>query len=306
MPNTLAELGKQWDDDIVPVLRANSIGKMLMPVNTELSGKGLGVLTVETMKYVARSAAAINYDIQQDIEDSVDITSSPLHIPVQQDDVKIKRRDWEAYLEKGVPIENDLALDMAANIAAQQSTLIADGWKPDGTNYAVKGMYQVANNSVTGSDFDTYGNALATVAAAISELKQDAIYSPGYNLVLSSLNYAELEASYSTAGISEYEQVLKMLNRDAAPGAMPGRVFEGTDLAAGTGMIAPIATQENRRFFDIIETQEPKHHLWFKDGNEESGDIMVRQVGAMIPRFKHLDSSGKDNCVCTITGLDAS
>lgn len=306
MTNALAELGKEWDSDIVPVLRAASIGKMLIPVNPELSGKGLGVLTVETMQYVARGAAAINYDIQQDIEDTVDITSSPLHIPVQQDDAKIKRRDWDAYMYKNVPIENDLALDMAANIVAQQSTLIVDGWKPDGTNYSVKGMFQVANNTVSGSDFDTYGGALATVAAAISELKQDAIYSPGYNMVLSSLNYAELEASYSTAGISEYEQVLKMLNRDAAPGALPGRIIEGTDLAAGTGMIAPIATQENRRYFDIIETQEPEHHLWYKDGNVDSGDIMVRQVGAMIPRFKHLNSSGKDNCVCTITGLDAS
>lgn len=303
MTNALAELGKRWDDAIVPVLRANSIGKMLMPVNPELSGKGLGVLTIETMKYVARSAAAINYDIQQDIEDTVDITSTPLSIPVQQDDVKIKRRDWEAYIEKGVPIENDLALDMAANIAAQQSTLIADGWKPDGSNYAVKGMYQVANNTVSGSSFATYGNALSAVASAISELKNDAIYSPGYNLTVATSQHAELEASYTTAGVSEYEQVLKMLNRDAAPNTMPGRIIEGTDLTDGTAMVSPIATQENRRFFDIIETQEPEHHLWYKDGNVKTGDIMVRQVGAMIPRFKHLNSSGKDDCICTITSI---
>ena len=304
MANALAELGKQWDDVIVPVLQTNAIGKMLMPINTDLSGKGLGALSIDTFNYVARGSAQISYNIQQNIEDRVDITVGDLKIPVLQDDVVIPRRDWDAYALRGVPLEDDIANDMAAKVATQMTSLVVMGWKPDGTNYTIKGMYQVADNTVAGSDFDTFGNALKTVAAAISKLKEDGIYSAGYNLCLSSLNYAELLGSYSSAGVSEYEAVLNMLNADAT--GQVGRVFDCGDLAAGTGMVAPVASQENRRYFDIVEPQEPTFSLWYADGNTESGDVKTRLLGAAVPRFKHLDSSGKDDCVCTITGLDSS
>ena len=304
MANALAELGKQWDDVIVPVLQTNAIGKMLMPINTDLSGKGLGALSIDTFNYVARGSAQISYNIQQNIEDRVDITVGDLKIPVLQDDVVIPRRDWDAYALRGVPLEDDIANDMAAKVATQMTSLVVMGWKPDGTNYTIKGMYQVADNTVAGSDFDTFGNALKTVAAAISKLKEDGIYSAGYNLGLSSLNYAELLGSYSSAGVSEYEAVLNMLNADAT--GQIGRVFDCGDLAAGTGMVAPVASQENRRYFDIVEPQEPTFSLWYADGNTESGDVKTRLLGAAVPRFKHLDSSGKDDCVCTITGLDSS
>lgn len=305
MANALADLGKQWDESIVPTLQANSIGKMLMPMNIELSGKGLGALSIDTFNYVARGNAQINYNIQQDIEDKVDITRDNLKIPVLQDDVVIPRRDWDAFALRGIPLEDDIANDMAANVAKQQTTLIVDGWKPDGTNYSIKGMYQVANNSVTGSDFDTFGNALKTIAECITKLKEDGVYSAGYNLSLASLNFSELLGSYSASGISEFDLVLRMLNADAG-NQMPGRIFECTDLAAGTGMVAPVASQENRRYFDIVEPQEPTFSLWFADGNEESGDVKTRLLGSMVPRFKHLNSEGKDNCVCKITGLDSS
>lgn len=306
MANTLANLKNQWDKDIVPTLYAQDISRQLMPINPALSNKGLGVLNIDALKYVARGDAIINYDIQQDIEDTVDLSGTTWKIPVQQDDVKIKRRDWDAYALQGIPIESDLALDMTANIAVQRTTLVVDGWKPDGTNYAVKGMYQVANNTVSGLDFDTFGNAYKTIAACIKELKTDKIYSQGYNVTLSGLNYAELEGSVTSNGVSEMDLVLNLINRDAPPGTQPGRVFNGVDLAAGTGMVSPIASQANLRYFDIVETQEPIHHMWYEDGNEQSGDIKVRQVGAMVPRFKHLDSQGKDNCICTFTGLDSS
>lgn len=305
MANALATLGKQWDDEIIPTLKANSIGKMLIPINTELSGKGIGALSIDTFNYVARGSAQINYNIQQNIEDKVDITTGNLKIPLLQDDVLIPRRDWDAYELKGIPLEADIANDMAANVAVQQTALIVDGWKPDGTNYSINGMYNVANNSVTGSDFDTFGNALKTTAEAIAALKTDSIYSAGYNLSLSSLNFAELMGSYSSSGVSEYELVIKMLNTDTG-GQAAGRVFEATDLAAGTGMVSPVASQENRRYFDLVEPLEPTHNLWYADGNVDNGDIKARLLGAMVPRFKHLNSSGKDNCICKITGLDSS
>lgn len=300
MANALKDLGKAWDKDIVAVLAEQTIGRKLIPKNEALSGKGLGMTSVETRAYTARSGAIINYDIQEDIEDAIDITSKTLKIPVQQDDARIKRRDWEAYKLAGVPIDNDIAIDMAANVAAKEDALIIDGWKPDDTNYALKGMYKVANNTFGGANFGTAGNALAATANAISLLRADKIYSIGWNLLLNPVQYGELEASYSTTLGLEYDAVLKMLNRNA-PGN-PGRIYESSNLTAGTGMVAPVATAANKRFFDLVIAQEPKHDIWYET-SEETGPIRARLVGALVPRFKHLNGSDLDNCICTLTGI---
>lgn len=300
MANALKDLGKAWDKDIVAVLAEQTIGRKLIPKNEALSGKGLGMTSVETRAYTARSGAIINYDIQEDIEDAIDITSKTLKIPVQQDDARIKRRDWEAYKLAGVPIDNDIAIDMAANVAAKEDALIIDGWKPNGTDYALKGMYKVANNTFGGADFGTVGNALAATANAISLLRTDKIYSIGWNLLLNPVQYGQLEGSWSTTLGLEYDAVLKMLNRNA-PGN-PGRIYESSNLTAGTGMVAPVATAANKRFFDLVIAQEPKHDIWYET-SEETGPIRARLVGALVPRFKHLNGSDLDNCICTLTGI---
>ena len=300
MSNALKDLGKAWDAAIVAVLGEQTIGRKLIPKNEALSGKGIGMTSVETRAYTARSDAVINYDIQEDIEEAVDITSKTLKIPVQQGDARIKRRDWEAYKLAGVAIDNDIAIDMAAKVAEKEDSMIIDGWKPDGTNYYVKGMYQVANNTFSGAGFDTVGSALAGVANAIALLRADKIYSVGWNLVLNPVQYGELEASYSTTLGLEYDQVLKMLNRNA-PGS-PGRVYESSSIVAGTGLVAPVATVANKRFFDLIVAQEPKHDIWYET-SKDTGPIRARLLGALVPRFKHLDSSDLDNCICTLTGI---
>lgn len=301
MANALQNLGKAWDAAIVPVLGEQTIGRKLIPKNEALSGKGIGMTSVETRAYTARSDAVINYDIQEDIEDAVDITSKTLKIPVQQDDARIKRRDWEAYKLAGVSIDNDIAIDMAANVAEKEDAMVINGWAPDGTNYYVKGMYQVANNThAAANGFDTVGAALAALANAIALLRADKIYSMGWNLVLNPVQYGELEASYSTTLGLEYDQVLKMLNRNA-PGS-PGRVYESSSITAGTGLVAPVATAANKRFFDLVIAQEPKHDIWYET-SEDSGPIRARLLGALVPRFKHLNSSNLDNCICTLTSI---
>ena len=300
MANALKDLGKAWDADIVAVLGEQTIGRKLIPKNETLSGKGIGMTSVETRAYTARSDAVINYDIQEDIEDAVDITSKTLKIPVQQDDARIKRRDWEAYKLAGVPIDNDIAIDMAANVAEKEDAMIINGWAPDGSNYYVKGMYQVANNTYGGAGFETAGKALAAVANAIALLRADKIYSVGWNLVLNPVQYGELDASYSTTLGLEYDAVLKMLNRNA-PGS-PGRIYESSSIVAGTGMVAPVATAANKRFFDLVIAQEPKHDIWYET-SEDTGPIRARLLGALVPRFKHLDGSDLDNCICTLTGI---
>ena len=105
----LTKLKNLFDPSVIPVLTTQSVGRQLMPINQELSGQGLGVLTVDTLRYVARSGAITNYDLQKDIEDMVDIESLQTRVPVQQDMVRIKYRDWLAYEKKKIPIQSDIS-----------------------------------------------------------------------------------------------------------------------------------------------------------------------------------------------------
>jgi len=302
----LTRLKNEFDPTITPVLTAQSVGRMLMPINEKLSNQGLGVLTIDVLRYVARSGAITNYDIQKNIEDTIDLAQDQIRIPVQQDAVRIKHRDWLAYQKKKITIEADISTDMTKNIAKEQDKVIVDGWKPQGTNYLIKGMYQVAGNSVTGADSGTYGNVKTAVVSSISKLKLSGVYSRGYNLSMASFNYGELMDSENSTGKEESPAILKILNAAAPNGTMPGQIVEVPDLAAGTAMVSPVAAQENLMYFDIIETQVPENDVYFETNSSKS-DIMMEQVGALVPRFKHLDTSTMtDPCVCKIISLGTS
>lgn len=303
MVNALAQIGKYWDVEVAEVIRAQTIGRKLIPVNTKLSYKGLGMTEVATNAYTARTAAVIDYDIVEDnlAADTIDVTGKTLKVPVQQDDCKIKRRAYESFKLRGTPIEADRAADMASNVVDQEDALIINGWAPDGTNYELNGMFKVANNTATGADFDTYGNALASVSAGLAELWTDNIHSAGYNLLLHPTEYGKLIGSYSSAGIWEYTQVLEQLNANAP--AKPGMIYQTTNITATTGLIAPIASQANKRFFDLVIAQRPTNEVW-TEGAPQTGSVLARLVGALVPRFKHVDSSGLDDCICTLTGLN--
>jgi len=300
MANALADLGKNWDTVIVPVLAEQTVGRKLLPRNTELSGKGLGLTSVVTRSYTARSEAVINYDIQEGLEDPVDITAKTLKIPVLQADTIIKRREWDAYQLAGTAVDSDMAVEMAVQVAAKEDAFIIQGWTKDDSTYTIPGMYQVANNTVSGSTFGTPANAKAAVAAAIAALKADKIYSLGWNLGLHPDQYAELDASILASGAEEYELVLKMLNRGTT--GNPGMIYETTNITSGTAMVSPIASTANRRFFEYIEAQRPMHDLWYPS-SEKTGPIRARLTSAVGLRFKHLDDSDKTDAICTITDI---
>lgn len=304
----LTKLKNEFDPTVVPTLTTQSVGRKLMPVNPKLSGLGLGVLTVDTMRYVARGDAITNYDVQKNIEDMVDVDSIQTRVPVQQDMVRIKYRDWLAFQRKNVPLEADISTDMTSKIAREQDKIVAMGWKPQGTTYLIKGMYQVAGNTYAGADSGTYGNIKKGANGAMGKLKEDGIYSQGYNLGLATFNFNELTDSENTYGKEEWDAIIKSLNRDVPNGGTPGYIYEVPDLAAGTGMVAPVASQANLRFFDLIELQVPENDVYYET-NSKTSDILMSQTGALVPRFKHLGinaAAGTDPCVCTITGFGSS
>lgn len=295
MVSALETIGKYLDRQIVPVLKSQSIIRKLIPLNTELSGKGIGLTAVETFNYAATGGASTDYMIQEHQSDTMDVTSDTLKIPVQQQEITIDARTWKMMVANGTKIESDSAAEMVANISVEQDSNGIQSWKPDGTNVEIDGLYSVAGNTYAGASFGTYGNAILAATNAKKELKADNIRSNAYNMTLHGDQYAELEGSLSTTGVEEMPQVNRILGAG-------GEVFESNDLTAGTGMVTPIASQENKRFFDLVEAQAPINRV-FVIGDPETSPVHIRQVAAMTQRFKHLDSSDNDACVCTLTGI---
>lgn len=301
MVNTLSDIGRQWDKQIVPVLQQMSVGRRLIPVNRELSYKGIGNTSVKNYGYKSTASAITDYNIRNDIADHVDVGDSTILIPIQQDMEIVKRRTFESMKYDGITVDADRAKDMAQKLSLELDEVIIQGWKPDGTNYETKGFYQIAGNSHAGFDFGTYGNAIKTVAKGLELLQEDNIYSgAGYNLVIAPAQYFELISSQSSTGIRELPQVLEILNTGAS--GQPGQVVMSPKLSSATGFMAPTATEANSIYFDLIEAQVPKNSLRYDQGNEDSGDIILQQIGAAVPRFKHI-SSGTDPSVCKFTAV---
>ena len=300
MVSALEAIGKYLDREVVPVLQGQSVLRKLIPLNTTLSGKGIGMTAVDTFNYTATGGASTDYMINESQADTMDITKDTLKIPVQQQELTIDARTWKAMIVNGTKIEADSIQEMTANIVAEQDTNGIAGWKPDGTAIEIDGMYSVAGNTFAGATFGTYGNAIKAATNAKKELKTDNVYSTAYNMTLHGDQFAELDASLSTTGVEEWKQVLRILNNGVLTG--PGQILESNDLTAGQGMVTPIASQENKRYFDLVEAQKPMNRV-FVIGDPETSPTHIRQVAALTQRFKHLDGSNNDVCVCSLTGI---
>lgn len=294
MANELYTLARQFDKAIVPVLRETPSGMSLLPLNTEY--KGLGKTAVRVVQYGTRGSAKIGFEILKTAGDGVDITGFDVKIAVIQDDATIPRTAWEAYIENGVPISNDIALEMTGNIQAAVDDLIFQGYAADGTNYDIKGLFQVAGTATTGAVSSTFGNTLVSVTTAIANLETAGIYAPGHILAMNPANYAELAYQISS-GVREKTEVLSELGQG-------GRIVKNSRVTADYGLLFPAPLETSRQFFDIVETVPPWHDVYFKD-NSKTSDIGVRQITRLGLRWKHQSSSGTgtDVAVSKISGL---
>ena len=312
MPNApyALELYAKWfKKDISPVLRAQAIGKYLMPVDPEFTGLGMGVLNIEQLRYNKRSKASVAYKIRKDNFDYVSVMGQNIIIPVIQDNAVIDRQHFESLCLKGAPIQSSINRDMARNLAASQTSLIVMGQEGDGVNVDTAGLYNVAPSATEvtakGTITAAFNNCHSSVTQAIANMKAQGVFSTdGYNLTLPVIDYGELTGSVSPQGILEYDLVMKALNHGVQNGGQPGQIYESIDLPAGTALVTPTATQNNLQFFGLAETLVPTPYLWYEEANYDTGDVLIQLVNKLVPMFMHLDPTTQtDPCVCMITGL---
>lgn len=296
MANDITYISKTLDKAIAQQLKTPTVGMTLLPLNTTL--QGLGKTSIMGFLYADRAGAKIGMNLDHNMADVVDLTGDTLKVPVIMDQVKIPRRTYDAYVDNGVPISADLAYDMARKINEKIDNLVMNGWSFDATTYEVKGLNQIAGTSTTGSVTSTYGGGLYSIVKAIDDLEAAGVVAPSYDAIFYTDNYTEARVSInSTGGRREIEDIMEALG----PGGRFLRAPSGASFTANTGIVKPAAVESSRQFFELFETVAPMHHAWFVDSNERTGDVMVEQVWAGVPRFKHVSTT--DAAVAKITGL---
>lgn len=291
MANAIKNIAKKFDSAIIAPLQKRLVGRKLVPVNSELSGAGLGMQSVDYWTYAEMSGAQIDYDVIENNEDTVDTTESTIRIPVIQKPYKIPYRTYQSYKMRNIPVDTDLAIQAAYLVAYEEDKLIIDGWKPDGVNYVVPGLYQsAAQTESTAADFATYGNATEKVNKAITLLENANVYGP-YNLVLNPAQKNELKASESTTGRPEWDRMIGVLNEQDEG---VGTIYSSAVLAAGTGMLLPVSDSV---YFDLVVAKEPFNVLGTDSKQGEVSPIYGGVIDALTIRTKHT------NAICKLTNI---
>lgn len=291
MANALNNIAKKFDSAIVAPLQHRLIGRKLVPKNNDLSGAGLGMQSVDYWTYASMSDAEINYDVAENVEDSIDTTAGTIRVPVIQKSYKIPRRTYESYKMKNIPVDSDVAVQAAYLVAYMEDKLILDGWQPDGSTYTVKGLYQSASQTeATADDFGTYGNATDKISKAITLLEAASVYGP-YNLVLNPAQKNELKSSESTTGRPEWDRILGMLNEQDEG---VGSIYSSPIQTAATGMLLPVSDSV---YFDLIEAKAPFNVLGMDSKQGDISPIYGSVLDVITIRAKHTDA------ICTLTGI---
>lgn len=286
MVNAIANLAKYFDKEMIKPLQQRFIGRKLIPKNTELSGKGIGMESVDVWTLLRMADATISLGLPTGYGDTADVTSDTLDIPVLAEPYALPRRMYESHKMAGTGIEAALAIEAAYRVQLKEEALILNGWAPDGTNYVINGLYQSAGNAeATASDFATYGNAIQKVTLAKALLETDSVFG-SYNLVLNPVQENQLLGSYSTTGSSEYDIVMKLLRG--------GEIYSTPTQTVATGML--LATPD-KTYFDLVIAQDYKNQL-----NEDStlgslSPLYGTVYEAMAPRIK------QTNAICTLTNI---
>lgn len=290
MANALDDISKYFDEELIMPLQQRFIGRKLVPKNEKLSGKGIGMESVDVWTFKNMAAAQISMGLPDEFGDTADVTGDTLQLPILSEPYILPRRMYESYKLKGIDIESALAVEAAYQVQLKEEAVILNGWAPDGTNYVTKGLYQSANNAETTSkDFGTYGYATDKVGLMITELEDDSVYGP-YNLVLNTVQKNELFGSRSTTGDREWPDVIEMLNENGKGGT----IYSSSVQTVDTCMMLPLS---NKTYSDLVIPQDYTNQL---NEDPKLGDISPLYglvYECLGPRVK------QTNSICTGTNI---
>jgi len=287
MTTAFKKAARYVDQELVEPLRAGNLIRKLMPLNTKIAGRG--IKNVDYYSITEMSDAMITYDIDtgEASTDTINVSVSNIAIPVIKKHFKIPRRDYDAFENQGIPFDTAAARSAGAMVTKAENSLGVQGWKRDGSAYQINGLYQAAGNTATGADFATFGNALASVAAAMAKFDEDNVFADSWNLVLNTVQRRQLQMAVST-GLVEEQLVRQQLGA-------AGDIFVSADMTAGTAMMLPVDT--SGQYFDLINPDGAKTILGEDSKLPEYSDIFGTVIDFIVPRIK------QSTAICTISGV---
>ena len=274
---------RQIKKDVIMSARTANICRKLIPVRAVPGGIGTQQWSYNKMSEV--SEAQISWAVNIDNEDMIALTPTNAPIPVLHKEFRIGARDIKSAQNGGYPISTQTAASAAYRVTNLENTLVMDGYKADGTNYDIKGLYQSAGNTeATADDFGTAGKALDKIGKAIALMQADEIYGP-YNLVLNHTQYAELAVSIlgSGAGQAEMPLVERLLGG--------GQIFSTSFQTAGTGMFM---STPNPMFFELVVPQDMNTKTVVEPKTE---DLWGQVFECVLPVIY------EPNAICALTGI---
>lgn len=220
-------------------LAPKMLGRQIVAQDPDCVGDGIFRARVHRLTEMGDAIVSYNYPREGDERDRVEIKARSVDLPVLSKPYIIEKQEMESFLNNGINLEMASARSAGKAIVRLENQMILQGWKPDGTNYEVKGLYQIGSQTdSTSRDFGTYGNADKAVNAAIAKLEDAGIEASSYHMVLNPVQMGELRISRSsTSHVKEMVDVLASLNNGKENG--PGTMFSTSLITAGTGMVIP-------------------------------------------------------------------
>lgn len=276
------------DGEIILPLRQKLMGRQLIAIKPLM--KGAGLKSAEVMKVIEMGAAQMAYKLPKEMSrDMIRIDKSTVDVPVLYKGYEMDRDAIAAYATKGVGLDSAAAVSAAQVIGVMEDAAIIDGWKPQGSEYLMKGLYQAAGTpNATNYDFGVYGNAKTAVSALMAQLEVLFVYPP-FNLVLHPTEHGQLLMSESSTGNEEYERVLRMINGNQPGG--PGRIFSSGTLTAGTGMLTPV--DPGRVYMELIMPVPLRNVLGEDSKMPGISDITGTAFEALYVNVKQTTAIGK-------------
>ncbi|MHA1286242.1 MAG: family 1 encapsulin nanocompartment shell protein [Candidatus Thorarchaeota archaeon] len=270
---------KHIDTAVKEAAKRSMIGRKLLPIYGPL---GFETESISYWKLTEMGDAHLNYGWKiSKSEDVVNLVPATINIPVLDKTFRINRRSLAQAVKGGYPIDTASAKSAAYAVARLEDEIIIDGYKADGSNYDIKGLYQInIDNKITGSEWtDAPEDAIADTQAGMAYL-MDANIDPPYNWVLHPTQYNELV----DVGASKHTNAL--IVDTVRKQLMGGDIYYSSVLTAGTGFMMPAG---DRGFFDLsvgVDVTTEMEELDLGEGRDLFGVVWE----CVVPRIWQTDA----------------
>lgn len=303
----LTRAATQLSMDIVQPLRATLVGRRFASINPYLKGDGKTALELTTISDLSDGYIQYNLPTGDEDSDSLVSTAKIVNVPVLYKKFTLNMRDILAWdNRKAAPGEVNSMNAIAASAASfkvkeMEEELIFNGWKPNGTDYEVKGFTQVAGNSVAGGSIATAGTMYGYVSQLIGDLEEDNVFGENnsWNLAVTPKIHAALMTKRWTNGDREYEAVQKLLGGGSIYVTPTLKNMGGSD-NTDAAIVTPVdSARVHFEFLNPVDYRVVLAHQKFDNLSPIEGIVYE----LFTPSFNRANSDGLCDAVGKITRL---